>query len=249
MEHIQASQSQKSWTFPFPFAEPDVPNEIVYIVFGHLQASSFPIYVGQSEQGVKRFAGYISGQEAVPTDFKVSTAVWHLIHHCGVPVTLTVVSAPGSKYQRLGKEKDFIEYFHVHEWSLLNDMPGFDAKTADIKAAASMVKNRVEILLNAAREKESQTFRDNPAPKTLATRAPSNGHKKAAQAKSSPQIAKKRGRKVQTHCKRGHALSGKNLGITKTGKSAGARWCKQCNQDWTVAHKKPKAPGGLVLVP
>jgi len=98
---------------------------IVYIIYIVKDAEEIPIYVGESIRNIGRFGDYVSANFTAPTDFKVGEAVKYILN-CRYNVRIKYKET----LDRKNKEREILSDLR-RRYSLLNDLPGYDPKTAD----------------------------------------------------------------------------------------------------------------------
>jgi hypothetical protein len=129
---------------------PSDPN-IVYIIGVEEKARFIPIYVGESSRNIGRFGDYISAQFSAPTDFKVGVAVKHLMKK-GHKVVIKYKNSSG----RRKEEGDVIREIKTAGFRLLNDLQGYDYRTAkkdeETRKIEDFVEGIIEKYLNYGRQ-------------------------------------------------------------------------------------------------
>ena len=110
------------------FNIPEFPKNIntVYIIFAIKDSNDCPFYVGETRNLRRRIGEYVVASFQAPTDFKVGEAIKYL-HDKGYKITIRYKQTSDRKQE----EKDIIQHLKFSGVHLLNDLSGFDRKTAD----------------------------------------------------------------------------------------------------------------------
>ena len=99
--------------------------DIVYAIYFQVHDKDTYFYVGESSRHIGRLGDYLSAQFSAPTDFKVGEAIKYL---------LSIGYEVGVKYKesqsRKVDEKSVLDELRKNS-KMLNDLPGYDYKTAD----------------------------------------------------------------------------------------------------------------------
>ena len=135
-----------------PFTELPFPehSELVYVLcYSRPGATEFrPFYIGETGRGLGRFGDYLSAQFTASTDFRVGRAVRRLREH-GSNVTIFWKASP----DRAAEEKTLIKLARGVGYSLLNDVAGYDYRSAKEPEELTRVHNFVDALLTHATER------------------------------------------------------------------------------------------------
>lgn len=99
--------------------------EIVYVVFFLKGENEQYFYVGQSTRHIGRLGDYISANFTAATDFKVGQAIKYL-REKGFSVGVAYEETTNSKE----KEQGIAQELRQLGFKLLNDLPGYDYRTA-----------------------------------------------------------------------------------------------------------------------
>lgn len=131
------------------FKEMEFPNHgnIVYIFYyiSNEGSEPLPFYVGESSRHVGRFGDYVSGKFSAATDFKVGEAVKYL-KKLGHSVVVKYKEVENRKVE----EKQIIESLRLG-FRLLNDLKGFDYKSANEKEERQKIQQFIDEILDNSR--------------------------------------------------------------------------------------------------
>jgi len=129
---------------PFPSKK-----EIVYQIGIILNDSFSPFYIGQSSRNIGRLGDYISAKFSASTDFKVGEAVRYLYNK-----NYQVVVRYSPSDNKLEDESRLLIKCKRIGLPMLNDLKGYDYKTAIEMEEREKIQDYVEYLLSTIRENE-----------------------------------------------------------------------------------------------
>ncbi len=104
---------------PFPKEK-----NIIYILYFIKNSSEIVFYIGNSTRSVGRFGDYISANFTASTDFKVGEAIKYILLN-GYEVRVKYKDSNDIK-----KEEEYYISVFKDQGKLLNDLKGYDYKTA-----------------------------------------------------------------------------------------------------------------------
>ena len=102
----------------------------IYVLIGKHKNIHFPFYVGETNSLYVRIRDYrTKSQFACPTDFKVGIAIQYF-ERKGIEIEIATQEQVTISKRRM-EEKDKCAIFRNQGYLLLNDLQGYDYKTAD----------------------------------------------------------------------------------------------------------------------
>ncbi len=118
--------------------------DIVYVI-GFQKGNSFvPIYVGESSRNIGRFGDYVSAKFSASTDFKVGMAVKYLQEQ-GRKMLIKYKDSPDRK----AEQDQLIRQIQSRGFRLLNDLKGYDYKSANEQAELVKIRSFVDEMLKS----------------------------------------------------------------------------------------------------
>lgn len=129
---------------------PAIGPGFVYVLSWVSGDTEIPFYVGQTQSIWGRLNDYYWAQFPASTDFRVGEAVKHL--HTK---KLRIVVRYQSCADRQKEERAIIDEIHADGRGLLNDIPGYDYRTAKEDDERSRVQKCVDSLLEVSPEPHS----------------------------------------------------------------------------------------------
>lgn len=141
--------------FPHVIEFPLQRRSVLYVFFCAINNAEVPFYVGETDRFAERMGHYFRAQFAAPTDFKVGEAVRYL-------TTKDIRIKVGyrecrDRQDRKRAESELINSLRAR-FKLLNDIPGYNYRTADEIAE----RQRVHVFcdeLTASLEKTDRSSR------------------------------------------------------------------------------------------
>lgn len=128
-------------TIPFPRE-----GSAIYVIGIQYPARFVPVDVGESSRFIGRVGDYISAQFTASTDFKVGTAIRHVLER-GCDVVIKYQTFDGRETARRAEEARLIKAFKAQGFDLLNDLKGYDYRTADPDVETKSVKDFADKIL------------------------------------------------------------------------------------------------------
>lgn len=108
-----------------------------------------PIYVGETGNLTCRRADHIRAQFGAQTDFKVGTAI-RFLQKRAFKVLLKYHAGSPNQKERNKEEERLKAELRSHDYSLLNDIPGYSYLSADREEEAGKIEAFVESAINQA---------------------------------------------------------------------------------------------------
>jgi hypothetical protein len=121
---------------------PGDPN-IVYVIWAEKNNVSRPIYVGESTRNIGRMGDYVSSRFSATTDFKVGCTIKYLKQK-GFDITFKYKNSS----DRNKEEKELIKSYK-NRYILLNDLPGYNPKLANIEEEKARIEEFIDAKLIA----------------------------------------------------------------------------------------------------
>lgn len=141
----------KSSDFPYVIEFPMQRRGVVYVFFCAINDAEVPFYVGETYRFAERMGDYFRAQFAAPTDFKVGEAVRRLTSTEDARVTVGYRECRDPE-DRKHAEAELINSLRKKGVKLLNDITGYDYRTADQDAEQHRVNDFCDELIAALRK-------------------------------------------------------------------------------------------------
>lgn len=102
----------------------------IYVIFWVANEKATPFYVGETDRLSARMQDYIQASFKASTDFKVGEAIKYLQQR-NYSIAVKCKPAGPNKVDRMDEEREVVRRLHIEGFQLLNDLRGYNYRTAN----------------------------------------------------------------------------------------------------------------------